>query len=101
MASHDEINEAIVWPLTNGSPRGARIISRDNMIDRYGVEQTDALLSEIRPLLQELMGIPGDWSEQSWQEAGDYVRDTIKDRHPYLSDEAAGRLRGYFMYQTR
>lgn len=101
MASHDEINEAIVWSLANGSLKGAPIISRDNMIEHYGAEQTDTLLSEITPLLQELMRIPVDWNKQSWQEAGDHVRDTMKDRHPYLSDEAAGRLPGYFMYQTR
>jgi len=72
-----------------------------NNMHHYGAEQTDMLLAKIRPLLQELMSISVDWSKQSWQEAGDYVRDTIQSRHPYLSDAAVGRLRGYFMYQTK
>ncbi len=101
MPSYEEVNEAIVWSLTNGTPRGAPIISKENMVEHYGPEQTDALLAEIKPLLQELMKIPVDWEKQTWQEAGDYVRDTMKDRHPYLSDDAAGRLRGYFMFQTK
>ncbi|MEW2481740.1 hypothetical protein AB0876_19315 [Mycobacterium sp. NPDC049093] len=99
--SHDEINEAIVWALTNGSPKGAPIVSKENMANHYGPERADALLGEIRPLLEELMGVTVHWRTQSWQEAGDYARDTMRDRHPYLSDEAARRLRGYFLYQTR
>jgi hypothetical protein len=99
--SRGEVNEALVWALQNGSPAGAPVLSRHNMIDHYGQEQADALLEEIRPLLQEIMAIPVDWTAQSWQEAGDHVRDTMLERHPYLSEEAAARLRGYFMFQTK
>ncbi|MED5815273.1 hypothetical protein VST63_23175 [Mycolicibacterium sp. 050232] len=99
--SHAEINEAIVWALANGSPKGAPVVSMEKMANHYGPERTDVLLGEIRSLVEELMGITVDWQTKSWQEAGDYVRDTMRDRHPYLSEEAAGRLRGYFMYQTR
>ena len=99
--SRDEVSEALVWALQNGSPAGAPIPSRNNMIDHYGQERADALLEEIQPLLKEIMVIPVDWSAQSWQEAGDHVRDTMRERHPDLSPEAAARLRGYFMFQTK
>lgn len=99
--SPGQLNEAIVWSLTNGTPKGAPIISRENMVGHYGEALADSLLDEIRPLLRELMSIPVDWSVQSWQEAGDFVRDTMLARHPHLSSDAAARLRGYFMYQTK
>jgi hypothetical protein len=97
----DEVNEALVWALQNGSPAGAPVPSRHNMVDHYGQEQANALLEEINPLLQEIMAIPVDWATQSWQEAGDHVRDTMLERHPSLSQQAAARLRGYFMFQTK
>lgn len=99
--SRQEVNDALVWALQNGSPAGAPVLSRQNMVEHYGQEQADALLEKIKPLLQEVMAIPVDWATQSWQEAGDNVRDTMLERHPYLSQEAAARLRGYFMFQTK
>ena len=96
-----ELSEAIVWGLSHGSPPGAPIISEERMAAHYGAARTEVLLGAIRPLLNEAGNMAVDWHALDWQQAGDFVRDEMKRRHPGLSDEALGMLRGFFMFQTR
>lgn len=60
------------------------------MVEHYGSDRTDAILSEMGPLLEQTMGVPVGWKKQSWKEAGDHVRDSRKHRHPHLSDGPTG-----------
>lgn len=96
-----QLSDAIEWAFANGRPSGAPVISRENMIAHYGEKETARLLDEMQPTLREVMEIPIDWNDFSWDGAGDHIMDTLRNRHPELSEAALGSLRGYFMFQTK
>lgn len=60
-----------------------------------------ALREDVRAMLDETMRIQVEWGEKSLAEIGGEVRDTMRERHPDLSDAALHRLGNDFTYLVR
>jgi len=98
--SKSDVNDAIVYGLSN-TRTGAPIIDEDAFTIRYGENRGRDLLSRVGELLDDAMKIDVDWNSCTLVEGGRYVKGLMKERHPYLSDEALGLIGGYFNYRWR
>lgn len=59
------------------------------------------LVSQVKSMVQESVSVPVDWDELSLGDAGRYVAQEMRRRHPDLTKEAADALAWNFTFAWR
>jgi hypothetical protein len=75
--------------------------NEERLTKEFGADKAEDLAPLVAALVEEVRGIKVDWSVHDLQSAGDLAANEMRRRHPELSDEAVGALRGVFTFDWR
>ena len=97
---NSDLSQAVVLFLGHGvalSPacNGAKLI------EVFGQEKGESLLSDVLKLANEASQIPIDWAITSLDAAGIAVQGEMHNRHPYLDSKALDALAWKFTFDWR
>lgn len=97
---NESLSDAVIAYLAKGRSPFPRA-DEDAVAPDAAPGTREALVAEVRAIVEECMGVPVDWSSMSLQEGGRHAQATMADRHPDLSPAALEALYWAFTYNWR
>jgi hypothetical protein len=95
----ERVSAAIVMWTGKGGRKPFSGGGDGRVVERFGPDATDALLPEVRRLLDEFLAIPADGGCTNWQ-AADAAAEQFRARYPSLSPPAVEALRWCYAHEV-
>jgi hypothetical protein len=97
---NSDLSQAVVLCLGYGVALSP-VCDGAKLIEVYGQQKGESLLSDVLKLADEASQIPIDWAITSLDAAGISVRREMHNRHPYLDSKALDAIAWKFTFDWR